>query len=277
MRPPFGLADDLLEAGLLLLTFHFSTFTSHFSHPPLLIRRFQLQIFMADFDLIVLGGGPAGYTGAIRAAQLGLNTAIIDKREVLGGTCLNIGCIPSKALLVSSQYVHFAHHEAQHHGLKFEGVQVDLTKLMGRKQTVVKQLTQGLEFLMKKNRITRIRGIGQLVAPGKVVVTQPDGSTEEHRGRNVILATGSVPMELPNETIDRERVVTSDEALSFTEVQAELLVVGAGAIGLELGSVWSRLGSKVTALEFLPRIAVGFDLELSNLLQRSLTGQGITF
>src|ERR1700747_2673516 len=118
MRPPFGLADDFLEAGLSLLTFHFSPFTSHFSHPPLLTRRFQLQIFMADFDLIVLGGGPAGYTGAIQAAQLGLNTAIIDKREVLGGTCLNIGCIPSKALLVSSDHVRFAQHLAERHGLK---------------------------------------------------------------------------------------------------------------------------------------------------------------
>jgi dihydrolipoamide dehydrogenase len=232
---------------------------------------------MADFDLIVLGGGPAGYTGAIRAAQLGLNTAIIDKREVLGGTCLNIGCIPSKALLVSSQYVHFAHHEAKHHGLKFDGVQVDLAKLMTRKQTVVKQLTQGLEFLMKKNRITRFRGIGQLVAPGKVVVTQSDGSTEEHRGRNVILATGSVPMELPNVTIDRERVVTSDEALSFMEVPAELLVVGAGAIGLELGSVWSRLGSKVTVLEFLPRIAAFLDPDVTQALQKTLEAQGLKF
>jgi dihydrolipoamide dehydrogenase len=232
---------------------------------------------MADFDVIVLGGGPAGYTGAIRAAQLGLNTAIIDQREVLGGTCLNIGCIPSKALLVSSQYVRFANHEAQHHGLKFEGVQVDLAKLMARKQTVVKQLTQGLEFLMKKNHITRVRGVGQLVAPGKVVVTKPDGSAEEHRGRNVILATGSVPMDLPNVTIDRERVVTSDEALSFTEVPAELLVVGAGAIGLELGSVWSRLGSKVTVLEFLPRIAAFLDPDVTQTLQKNLEAQGLKF
>src|SRR5260370_6343981 len=142
---------------------------------------------MADLDLIVLGGGQAGHTGAVRASQLGLNTAIIEKREVLGGTCLNIGCIPSKALLVSSQYVRFAHHEAQHHGLKLEGVQVDLAKLMARKQTVVKQLTQGLEFLMKKNNITRIRGTRKLVAPGKRVVTKRDGFTEVHRGRRLIL------------------------------------------------------------------------------------------
>jgi dihydrolipoamide dehydrogenase len=259
---------------------HLSPFTSHFSPSPalpLLIDWFRLQMFMADFDLIVLGGGPAGYTGAIRAAQLGLNTAIIDKREVLGGTCLNIGCIPSKALLVSSQYVRFAHHEAQHHGLKLEGVQVDLAKLMTRKQGVVKQLTQGLEFLMKKNNITRIRGTGQLVAPAKVVVTKPDGSTEEHRGRNVILATGSVSMDLANVTIDRENVVTSDEALSFPEVPPELLVVGAGAIGLELGSVWSRLGSKVTVLEFLPRIAAFLDSDVTQTLHKTLEGQGLKF
>jgi dihydrolipoamide dehydrogenase len=232
---------------------------------------------MADFDLIVLGGGPAGYTGAIRAAQLGLNTAIIDKRDVLGGTCLNIGCIPSKALLVSSEYVHFALHSAPHHGLTFEGLQVDLAKLMARKQAVVKQLTQGLEFLMKKNQITRIRGVGQVVAPGKVAVTMSDGSSEEHRGRNVILATGSVPMDLPNVTIDRQNVVTSDEALSFSEVPAELLVVGAGAIGLELGSVWSRLGSNVTVLEFLPRIAAFLDPDVTQVLQKTLQSQGLKF
>jgi len=232
---------------------------------------------MADFDLIVLGGGPAGYTGAIRAAQLGLNTAIIDKRDVLGGTCLNIGCIPSKALLVSSEYVHFARHSAPHHGLTFEGLQVDLAKLMARKQAVVKQLTQGLEFLMKKNQITRIRGVGQVVAPGKVAVTMSDGSSEEHRGRNVILATGSVPMDLPNVTIDRQNVVTSDEALSFSEVPAELLVVGAGAIGLELGSVWSRLGSNVTVLEFLPRIAAFLDPDVTQVLQKTLQSQGLKF
>ena len=232
---------------------------------------------MADFDLIVLGGGPAGYTGAIRAAQLGLNTAIIDKRDVLGGTCLNIGCIPSKALLVSSEHVRFAHQEAKHHGLQFENLQVDLAKLMTRKQAVVKQLTTGLEFLMKKNRITRLRGVGQLVAPGKVVLSKPDGSSEEHRAKSVVLATGSVPMELPNVTIDREKIVTSDEALSFTEVPADLVVIGGGAIGLELGSVWSRLGSAVTVLEFLPRIAAFLDPDVTQALQKTLEAQGLKF
>ena len=177
-------------------------------------------MFMADFDLIVLGGGPAGYTGAIRAAQLGLNTAIIDKREVLGGTCLNIGCIPSKALLVSSQYVRFAHHEAQHHGLKLEGVQVDLAKLIGSETDRREATDPGSRIPDEENNITRIRGTGQLVAPAKVVVTKPDGSTEGRSSRYIILATGSVPMDLANVTVDRENVVTSDEALSFSEVPA---------------------------------------------------------
>ena len=232
---------------------------------------------MASFDLIVLGGGPAGYTGAIRAAQLGLNTAIIDKREVLGGTCLNIGCIPSKALLVSSDHVRFAQHQAERHGLKFESVSVDLAKMMQRKTNVVHQLTQGLEFLMKKDKITRLRGTGQVVAPGKVALTTPAGEVEEHTAKHIILATGSVPMELPKIALDGEIVVTSDEALSFSQVPDELVVVGAGAIGLEMGSVWSRLGSKVTILEFLPQIAAFLDPDVSHALQKFLEAEGITF
>ncbi|MBV8352622.1 MAG: dihydrolipoyl dehydrogenase [Verrucomicrobia bacterium] len=232
---------------------------------------------MASFDLIVLGGGPAGYTGAIRAAQLGLNTAIIDNREVLGGTCLNIGCIPSKALLSSSDHFHFARHQAARHGLKFEKISFDLTQMMKRKQDVVRQLTQGLEFLMKKNKITRLFGTGEVVAPGKVVLTKKDGSQEELRGRHVVLATGSVPAELPNITIDRQTVVTSEEALSFDEVPNELVVIGAGSIGLELGSVWARLGSKVTMIEFLPRIAATFDPDVTQVLQKAVESEGVKF
>jgi dihydrolipoamide dehydrogenase len=232
---------------------------------------------MASFDLIVLGGGPAGYTGAIRAAQLGLNTAIIDKSEVLGGTCLNIGCIPSKALLVSSDHVRFAQHQAERHGLKFEKVSIDLAKMMQRKKNVVRQLTQGVEFLMKKNKITRLHGSGQVVAPGKVALTTPEGTLEEHSAKHVILATGSAPMELPKIALDGETVVTSEEALSFTKVPEELVVIGAGAIGLEMGSVWSRLGSKVTILEFLPQIAAFLDPDVSQALQKSLETEGIVF
>jgi dihydrolipoamide dehydrogenase len=232
---------------------------------------------MASFDLIVLGGGPAGYTGAIRAAQLGLNTAIIDKREVLGGTCLNIGCIPSKALLVSSDHVRFAQHQAERHGLKFEKVSIDIGKMMQRKKNVVRQLTQGLEFLMKKNKITVLRGSGQVVAPSKVALTKPDGGLEEHTAKHIVLATGSAPMELPKITLDSETVVTSEEALSFIKVPEELVVIGAGAIGLELGSVWSRLGSKVTIIEFLPQIAAFLDRDVSQALQKCLEAEGITF
>ena len=232
---------------------------------------------MASFDLIVLGGGPAGYTGAIRAAQLGLNTAIIDKGEVLGGTCLNIGCIPSKALLLSSDHFHFAQHQAARHGLKFEKVSFDLAQMMKRKQEVVRQLTQGLEFLMKKNKITRLFGVGEVVAPGKVVLTMKDGKQEELQGKHVVLATGSVPMELPNIRIDRQTVVTSDEALSFDQVPNELVVIGAGAIGLELGSVWARLGAKVTIIEFLPRIAAFFDPDVTQILQKALESENVKF
>jgi dihydrolipoamide dehydrogenase len=232
---------------------------------------------MASFDLIILGGGPAGYTGAIRAAQLGLNTAIIDKGEVLGGTCLNIGCIPSKALLLSSDHFHFAQHQAARHGLKFEKVSLDLAQMMKRKEGVVRQLTQGLEFLMKKNKITRLFGIGQAVAPGKVILTKKDGSREEHEGKHIVLATGSVPAELPNIAIDRKTVVTSDEALSFDRVPNELVVIGAGAIGLELGSVWSRIGAKVTIIEFLPRIAAFFDPDVTQTLQKALEAEGLKF
>jgi dihydrolipoamide dehydrogenase len=232
---------------------------------------------MASFELIVLGGGPAGYTAAIRAAQLGLNTAIIDKREALGGTCLNIGCIPSKALLVSSDHVRFAQHQAERHGLKFEKISVDIGKMMQRKTNVVRQLTQGLEFLMKKNKITRLRGVGQVVAPGKVALTKPDGGVEDHTAKHILLATGSVPMELPKITLDGEIVVTSEEALSFADVPEELVVIGAGAIGLEMGSVWSRLGSKVTMIEFLPRIAAFLDPDVSQALQKSMEAEGIIF
>jgi dihydrolipoyl dehydrogenase len=232
---------------------------------------------MPSFDLIIVGGGPAGYTAAIRAAQLDLNTAIIDKREVLGGTCLNIGCIPSKALLLSSDHYHFAQHQAARHGLKFENVSFDLAQMMNRKQDVVRQLTQGLEFLMKKNKITRLFGVGQVVAPGKVVLTKKDGSQEELQGKHVVLASGSVPAELPNIVMDRQTIVTSDEALSFDQVPNELVVVGAGAIGLELGSVWARLGSKVTFVEFLPRIAAFFDPDVTQTLQKALEADGLVF
>src|SRR3989440_5213392 len=232
---------------------------------------------MDNFDVVIIGSGPGGYVAAIRAAQLGLKTAIVEKDKELGGTCLNIGCIPSKALLTSSDHFVFAKKEAQKHGIIIEKVNVDVGKMLQRKGKVVKTLTGGVRALMKTNKVTTFEGLGTISAPGKVSVKSSDGKTQEIETKNIIIATGSVPIELPFAKFDGKTIISSTEALTFTEPPREFLVIGAGAIGLELGSVWARLGSKVTILEFLPRIAVGFDLELSNLLQRSLTGQGITF
>jgi dihydrolipoamide dehydrogenase len=232
---------------------------------------------MDKFDVVIIGSGPGGYVAAIRAGQLGLKTAIIEKDKELGGTCLNIGCIPSKALLTSSDHFMFAKKEAQKHGIIIDKVDVDLGKMQQRKEKVVKTLTGGVRALMKTNKVTTFEGMGTITAPGKVSVKSSSGETQEIETENIVIATGSVPVELPFAKFDGKTIVSSTEALCFTEAPKKFLVIGAGAIGLELGSVWSRLGSEVTVLEFLPRIAVGFDLELSNLLQRSLTAQGMTF
>src|SRR6266404_2166151 len=232
---------------------------------------------METFDVVIIGSGPGGYIAAIRAGQLGLKTAIIEKDKELGGTCLNIGCIPSKALLTSSDHFIFAKKEAVKHGIVIENATVDLGKMQQRKDKVVKTMNSGVRALMKTNKVTTFEGLGTITAPGKVSVKGSDGNTQEIETKNIIIATGSVPIELPFAKFDGKTIVSSTEALEFTEAPKKLLVIGAGAIGLELGSVWSRLGSEVTMLEFLPRIALGFDLELSNLLQRSLTAQGMTF
>ena len=232
---------------------------------------------MEKFDVVIIGSGPGGYVAAIRAGQLGLKTAIVEKEKDLGGTCLNIGCIPSKALLTSSDHVMFAKKEAAKHGIVIDNVSVDLAKMLQRKDKVVKTMNGGVRALMKTNKVTTFEGLGTIAAPGKVAVKSSAGETQEIETKNIIIATGSVPAELPFAKFDGKTIVSSTEALSFAEAPKKLIVIGAGAIGLELGSVWSRLGSEVTVLEFLPRIAVGFDLELSNLLQRSLTAQGLTF
>jgi dihydrolipoamide dehydrogenase len=232
---------------------------------------------MEKFDVVIIGSGPGGYVAAIRAGQLGLKTAIVEKDKELGGTCLNIGCIPSKALLTSSDHFVFAKKEAQKHGIIIEKVNVDIAKMLQRKEKVVKTLTGGVRALMKTNKVTTFEGTGTITAPGKVLVKSSAGETQEIDTKNIVIATGSVPTELPFAKFNGDTIVSSTEALCFTEPPPKLLVIGAGAIGLELGSVWNRLGSEVTVLEFLPRIALGFDLELSNLLQRALTAQGITF
>src|SRR3954465_9866189 len=232
---------------------------------------------MDKFDVVIIGSGPGRYVAAIRAGQLGLKTAIVEKDKGLGGTCLNIGCIPSKALLTSSDHFSFAKKEAGKHGIVLGEVSVDLTKMLQRKDKVVKTLTGGVRALMKTNKVTTFEGLGTITAPGKVSVKSSSGETQEIETKNIIIATGSVPVELPFAKFNGTTIVSSTEALSFTEPPKKLLVIGAGAIGLELGSVWSRLGSAVTVLEFLPRIALGFDLEMANLLQRALTAQGVTF
>jgi dihydrolipoyl dehydrogenase len=232
---------------------------------------------MEKFDVVIIGSGPGGYVAAIRSAQLGLKTAIIEKDPELGGTCLNVGCIPSKALLTSSDHFVFAKKEAAKHGIVLENVGLDLGKMLARKDKVVKTLTGGVRALMKGNKVTTFHGTGKITAPGRVTVTPDEGDAQEIESSHIVIATGSVPIELPGMPFDGKTVVTSTEALCFEKAPARLLVIGAGAIGLELGSVWNRLGSEVTVLEFLPRIALGFDLELANLLQRALTAQGMKF
>ena len=232
---------------------------------------------MESFDVVIIGSGPGGYVAAIRAAQLGLRTAIVEKDQELGGTCLNIGCIPSKALLSSSDHFAFAKKEAAQHGIRIENVGLDLPVMLQRKDKVVKQLTGGVRGLMKLNKVSTFHGLGIIMAPGKVSVQGTEGAAQEIEAKHIIIATGSVPVELPSMKFDGKVIVSSTEALSFSEVPKKLLVIGGGAIGLEMGSVWSRLGSEVTVLEFLPRIALGFDLELATALQKVLTAQGMKF
>src|SRR5947208_1334476 len=232
---------------------------------------------MEKFDVVIIGSGPGGYIAAIRSGQLGLKTALVEKEKELGGTCLNVGCIPSKALLTSSDHFMFVKKEAAKHGIVIDGARVDLAKMQERKDKVVKTFNNGVRSLMKTNKVTVFPGLATITAPGKVSIKSADGQTQEIETKNIVIATGSAPVELPFAKFDGKTIVSSTEALEFTEPPKQLIVIGAGAVGLELGSVWNRLGSEVTVLEFLPRIALGFDLELSNLLQRVLTAQGMTF
>lgn len=231
---------------------------------------------MDAFDLVVLGSGPGGYVCAIRAAQLGLKTAIVEKDPTLGGTCLNVGCIPSKAMLESSELVHVARSELGKHGISVGDVAVDLAKMLERKRGIVKQLTDGIGMLMKKNKIAVLRGRGVLRGSGKVIVEGADG-TRELESKAICLAMGSVPIELPFMKFDGEHIVSSTEALEFERAPGELVVVGAGAVGLELGSVWNRLGSKVTVVEMLPTVTPFADAAAAQLLQRLLKAQGLAF
>ncbi len=244
-----------------------------------------------QYDLAVLGAGPGGYVCAIRAAQLGLSVALVEKEASLGGTCLNIGCIPSKALLDSSERFYEARTAAAEHGIKIKGVTLDLRTMMKRKDKVVRKLTGGLKSLMKHHGVEVVGGRATIPEPGSVTVRPPDsaadsaadsatGTGEGERSltaRHIVLATGSVPTELPAVPFDGKRIVSSTEALAFTEVPPRLVVIGAGAIGLELGSVWQRLGSEVTVVEIMPRVLPGFDPEAAKLLQKELQRQGMRF
>jgi dihydrolipoamide dehydrogenase len=230
-----------------------------------------------EFDLVVIGAGPGGYVGAIRAAQLGMKVAVVEKDKTFGGTCLNVGCIPSKALLDSSEYYSMALHEFETHGIKTKGVELDLPVMLKRKEKVVADLTGGIAGLFKKNKITSFQGHGKLTSPTDVSVKKADGSTESLKARFVMLATGSTVNTLPSIKMDGKFVISSTEALCLEKVPKTMIVIGAGAIGLEMGSVWSRLGSEVTVVEYADKICGPMDKELSDRLMRILQKQKIKF
>jgi dihydrolipoamide dehydrogenase len=227
------------------------------------------------YDLAILGGGPGGYACALRAAQLGLKPVVVEKRKTLGGTCLNVGCIPSKALLDSSE--RFAEmKKVERHGIIVKDWQLDLAKMLARKDKVVKELTDGIAFLFRKNKVALVTGTGKINGPGKLAV-ETDGKMSEVAAKSIVVATGSEPASLPGINFDGRFVVSSTEALAFDRVPKQLIIIGGGYIGLELGSVWARLGSKVTVLEFLPRLLPLSDGDLAAMLQKSLTKQGLEF
>jgi dihydrolipoamide dehydrogenase len=229
------------------------------------------------FDVVIIGGGPGGYVCAIKAAQLGLKTACIENRGALGGTCLNVGCIPSKALLSSSEeYDKVANHLAPH-GITAEKVGLDLGKMLGRKDKVVSDFTKGVEFLFKKYKVTYLKGTGRLLGGGRVEVLSQPGQGETVAAKHIVIATGSEPTPLPGITIDEKKIVSSTGALTLERVPNHLVVIGGGVIGLELGSVWRRLGAKVTVVEFLDRIVPTMDLEIGQQFQKVLTKQGLAF
>ena len=231
----------------------------------------------SQFDLVVVGAGPGGYVAAIRAAQLGMKVACIEKARAAGGTCLNVGCIPSKALLDSSELFHLARERFGKHGIVAQEIKLDLATMLARKDEVVKGLTDGVRYLFRKNRVEPIFGAASLATPTALNVALSEGGSTEINAGHILLATGSVPVALPSLPFDGNIVVDSTGALSLVRVPDHLVVVGAGYIGLELGSVWKRLGAKVSVLEFLPRIVPTADSEMGELLQKSLVRQGLEF
>ena len=238
---------------------------------------FNLEsIFMSSYDVTVIGSGPGGYVAAIRCAQLGLKTAIIEKYNTLGGTCLNVGCIPSKALLDSSHHYHDAVHHFEKHGIDAEGVKANFKQMIDRKSEVVSQTCSGIDFLMNKNKIDVFKGFGSFKDATHINIASED-KTETIESKHTIIATGSKPSTLPFISLDKKRVITSTEALSLTEIPKHLVVIGGGVIGLELGQVYKRLGADVSVIEYMPKIIPTMDGMLSKELQKSLKKQGIKF
>jgi dihydrolipoamide dehydrogenase len=223
-----------------------------------------------QYDVVVIGSGPGGYVGAIRCAQLGLKTAVIEKYKTFGGTCLNVGCIPSKALLDSSEHYHNAAHSFTQHGIDLSDLKVNMPQMIARKNDVVAQNTAGITYLFKKNKIDSFQGVGSFVDKNTIKITKEDGTSETITAKNVIIASGSKPTALPFLPIDKKRIITSTEALEINEVPKHLVVIGGGVIGLELGSVYARLGAKVSVIEFLPSIIATMDAGLGKELQRVL-------
>lgn len=230
-----------------------------------------------EFDVVMIGSGPGGYIGAIRAAQLGMKVAVVEKEKTFGGTCLNVGCIPSKALLDSSEHYHAAGHELSAHGVEISGVKLDLKKMMARKDKIVSDLTGGIDYLFKKNKIESFNGFGRLRSDTEVEVITTSGKIEVLKAKNIILATGSVPNTLPGMEFDGKRVISSTEALELKEVPKHFIVIGGGYIGLEMGSVWLRLGAKVTVVEYADMICGTMDLQMSKRLLQILKKQGMEF
>ena len=226
------------------------------------------------FDLLVIGAGPAGYVCAIRAAQLGLKTACVESSQTLGGTCLNVGCIPSKALLESSHHFHKVNHELEGHGIIVSKAKLDLKKMLERKNHVVSSMTQGVDFLLKKNKVTRLTGKASFISTTEVKITDGKKSTTV-KAEKTVIATGSEPIELPFAPFDHEYIVDSSDALNFSKVPKDLVIIGGGVIGLELGSVWQRLGSNVTVIEFSSKLMGKTDKQMSSTMQRILEKQGL--
>ncbi len=230
-----------------------------------------------QYDVIVIGSGPGGYVSAIRAAQLGMKTAIVEKYSVLGGTCLNVGCIPSKALLDSSEHFYNAQHSFAEHGIELSDLKANLTQMITRKAGVIKKMNDGITYLMKKNKITVYNGLGSFVDKNTVNVAKADGSSEQITGKNVIIATGSKPTVLPFIPVDKKRIITSTEALNLQEIPKHLVVIGAGVIGAELGSVYARLGSKVSFVEFADGMIPTMDKTMGKELQKSIKKLGAEY